>query len=363
LRIQRLATTHFRNLVHEPISFSPGVNLFVGNNGEGKTNILEALSLFKIGRSYRTSRDTDLVSFSQPFSRVEVSVEKKDAGTDVFSASIERDGTKRIKVNSKEVAKLSELVGLYPCVLFGPQDLEVVSGGPGERRGFLDVTGSMTDRAYLDELRGYRRVLGQRNSLLKKAGSRGSRDVWDEELVRRGCAVIEKRMGLVDALFSHLEKHVEALGAPYRVEFVYESDVLENLPEGVTPEEQFTANLVDVEEEEFRRKTTLIGPHRDDLRILLDGRGIRRFGSQGQRRLLAVLLRLTELSYIEERLGEPCVLLLDDLFSELDHDASTKLRALLENDHQIFVTSPIVLEWGDGRSVRTFRVENGRVSV
>ena len=367
MRIQRLATTHFRNLEHEPISFSPGVNLFVGHNGGGKSNILEALSLFKIGRSFRTHRDTDLVNFSQPFCRIEVTVEKGDASAETFSASIERDGTKRIHMDSKEVAKLSELVGLYPCVLFGPQDLELVSGGPAERRGFLDVTGSMTDRTYLEELRGYRRVLGQRNSLLKSAknsGSRGSREVWDEELVRRGCAVIEKRVALVDALFSHLERHVDALGAPYRIEWVYESDILGDVPEGVTPEEQFTARLADVREEEIRRKTTLIGPHRDDLRIYLDGKDIRRFGSQGQRRLLAVLLRLTELSYVEERLDEPCVLLLDDLLSELDHDASTKLRELLENDHQIFVTSPVALEWGRGTSVpRTYRVENGRVSV
>ncbi len=367
MRIQRLATTHFRNLEHEPISFSPGVNLFVGHNGGGKTNILEALSLFKIGRSFRTHRDADLVHFGEPFCRIEVSVEKRDTGSGVFAASIERDGTKRIQMDSKEVGKLSELVGLYPCVLFGPQDLELVSGGPGERRGFLDVTGSMTDRAYFDELRGYRRVLGQRNSLLKNTRnsvSRGAREVWDEELVRRGCAVIGRRVALVHALFSHLERHVAALGAPYRVEWVYESDVLQDGPEGVTPEEQFTARLADVQDEENRRKTTLIGPHRDDLRIYLDGKEIRRFGSQGQRRLLAVLLRLTELSFVEERLGEPCVLLLDDLLSELDHDASMKLRGLLENDHQIFVTSPVDLEWGHGASVpRTFRVENGRVSA
>jgi DNA replication and repair protein RecF len=362
LRLKRLSTTHFRNLFDEPVSFSPGVNLFVGGNGEGKTNVLEALSIFKIGRSFRTSRDADLIAFSEPFCRVEVAASKKTATAETFALSIERSGEKRIKVDEKEVEKLSCIVGLYPCVLFGPQDLEIVSGPPEERRRFLDVTGSVTDRVYLEELRRYRRILGQRNALLKSTAPPAERAVWDAELVRQGCVVIEKRLGLVAALFDHLERHVEELGVPGRVDLVYESDVSGELPDGVSREELFAAELAGVENEEARRKTTLVGPHRDDLRILLDGRELRRFGSQGQRRLVAILLRLTELSYAEEKLEEPCVLMLDDLFSELDTGVSSRLRALLENDHQIFVTSPVPLEWGEGKTVSTFRVDKGRVS-
>ena len=338
------------------------MNLFVGDNGAGKTNLLEALSLFKIGRSFRTGRDADLVALSEPFCRVEVTVDKRDIAGEDFSAAVERSGTKRIQVNAKEVGKLSELVGLYPCVLFGPQDLGLVSGGPEERRRFLDVTGSMTDRTTLETLRAYRRVLGQRNALLKAPGGRAQRDVWDDELVRHGCAVIEKRRALVETLFSHLTRHASALGLTYAADLRYDSDVLGGLPEGVSAEEKYRAELAGVEEEEIRRGITLVGPHRDDLRIFLDGKDVRRFGSQGQRRLIAILLRLTELSYADERTGEPCVLLLDDVFSELDHEASDRLRSILEDDHQVFVTSPVALEWGGGRMVRTFRVENGRVT-
>ena len=362
MRLKRLSTTHFRNLFDEPVSFSPGVNLFVGGNGEGKTNILEALSLFKIGRSFRTGRDAELIGFSEQFCRVEVAASKKTPAAETFAVSIERSGEKRIKIDEKEVEKLSSLVGLYPCVLFGPQDLEIVSGPPEERRRFLDVTGSVTDRVYLEELRRYRRILGQRNALLKVSAPPAERAVWDAELVRQGCVVIERRLGLVGSLVDHLERHVGELGLPGRLDLVYESDVSGELPEGVSREELFAAELAGVENEETRRKTTLVGPHRDDLRILLDGRELRRFGSQGQRRLVAVLLRLTELSYAEEKLEEPCVLMLDDLFSELDPDVSSRLRALLENDHQIFVTSPLPLEWGQRETVSTFRVAKGRVS-
>jgi DNA replication and repair protein RecF len=361
LRIERLSTAHFRNLHGGTISFSPGVNLFIGGNGEGKTNVLEALSVFKIGRSFRTSRDADLIAFPEAFCRAEVAVQKK-TGPGSFALSIERSGEKRIKVDDKELDKLSDLIGLYPCVLFGPQDLEIVSGPPEERRRFLDVTGSMTDPVYLDELRRYRRVLGQRNALLKTRSPVSERAVWDTELVRRGCAVIEKRLELIGTLSRDLDRHMGELGVSSRIDLVYESDVSGELPEGVSREDLFAAELADVEDEEARRRTTLIGPHRDDMRILLDGRDLRRFGSQGQRRLLAVVLRLTELSYTEEKLGEPCVMLLDDLFSELDPEVSAKLRALLENDHQIFVTSPIGLEWGPGTSAAVFHVEKGKVA-
>lgn len=362
MRLKRLSTTHFRNLLDETVSFSPGVNLLVGGNGEGKTNVLEALSIFKIGRSFRTSRDADLIAFSEPFCRVEVAVEKNTAGAGTFALSVERSGDKRIKVDDKELDKLSGLVGSYPCVLFGPQDLEIVSGPPEERRHFLDVTGSVTERAYLEALRRYRRVLGQRNALLKSAAPGSQRAVWDGELVRQGCLMIEHRLGLIDGLSRHLSRHLDDLGVSARVDLVYESDVSGELPEGVLREELFAAELAGVEDEEARRRTTLVGPHRDDLRILFDGRDLRRFGSQGQRRLVAVLLRLTELSYAEEKLGEPCVMLLDDLFSELDPSISSRLRALLENDHQIFVTSPIALDWGSGTSAAVFRVEKGKVS-
>jgi len=167
LRIHRLSTTHYRNLVHEPIEFTAGVNVFVGPNGHGKTNVLEAIHFFKFGRSFRTARDTELIRFEEAFCRAEVQLSYATGDSESFAVSVERNGSKRVKIGEKETARLSDLVGRYPCVIFGPHDLELTSGAPAERRRYLDMTGSMTDPSYLEGLRGYRRVVAQRNAALK----------------------------------------------------------------------------------------------------------------------------------------------------------------------------------------------------
>jgi DNA replication and repair protein RecF len=363
LRIQRFASSQFRNLEHEPIVFAPGLNLLIGDNGHGKTNMLEAVSLFKFGRSFRTPRDNDMVCFGQEFCRVEVQSEYSSGETNTLAVSIERSGTKRIKIDGDELPKLSDLVGRYPCVLFGPHDLDVVSGFPAERRKFLDMTGSMTDRVYLDTLRSYRRVLAQRNAALKAQTPQRARSVWDDELVKQGCALVQQRTELVNRIRKHLMPHVEALAVAYAIEIEYESELLEAHADNIACEEHYVARLAALDTEEARRRTTLVGPHRDDIKLTAGGRDLRRYGSQGQRRLVAVLLRLAELSFLESKLGEPCVLLLDDLFSELDDVVSRKLKKLLDGRRQIFVTSPVEIGWEGADAAKTFHVSNGKVSA
>ena len=183
MHIERLTSRNFRNLDHTPVSFSPGVNLLIGDNGQGKTNILEALYFFKFGRSFRTHRDGELIRFEEPFCRVEVeSVFANDDRT-TLALSIDRDGPKRIKKDGKDIAKYTDLVGGYPCVLFGPEDLELVSGFASERRRFVDMVGSMIDRSYLESVRTYRRVLSQRNAALKTGDLPGAFGEWTEQLI------------------------------------------------------------------------------------------------------------------------------------------------------------------------------------
>jgi DNA replication and repair protein RecF len=359
LRIRRFSSTHFRNLQHDPVDFSPGVNLLIGENGQGKTNVLEAIYFFKFGRSFRTSRDTEVIRFDEAFCRAEVMTEYASGDTQKFAVSIERTGTKRVKIDDDEAAKYSDLVGRYPIVVFGPDDLEIVSGYPAERRRFLDMVGSMTDPSYLDNLRAYRRVLNQRNAAYKARRPDEAQGAWTEELIRRGSALVAQRETLVASLRDELAPHIAALDVSYPVALDYESELTDNRPENVTCEEQFAARLAAVEAEEVRRRTTLVGPHRDDVRLSINERDLRKYGSQGQRRLVAILLKLGELTYLEKHLGEPCVLLLDDLFSELDSEITAKLKEHLDGTRQIFVTSPIDISWENEAAAGVWNVNEG----
>lgn len=325
--------------------------------------MLEAVYLFKFGRSFRTARDIEMIRFGEPFCRVEIGSEHVSGDRYKFAASIERDGAKRVTLDEKEVPKYSELVGRYPVVVFGPDDLNIVSGYPAERRRFIDMVGSMTDRLYLEDLRAYRRVLSQRNAALKARKPHEAQGVWTEELIRCGCALVERRASLVSSFHKELEPHAQTLDVPQRLLLEYESELTRNRPEEVSCAEQFASRLAAVENEEVRRRTTLVGPHRDDVRLSFEDRDLRRYGSQGQRRLVAILLRLTELTYLEKKLSEPCVLLLDDLFSELDNDISSRLKAYLDGGRQIFVTSPIELDWTGDADVKRLAVRAGTIAV
>ena len=370
MRVESLSTTQFRNLNHPELSFAPGVNLITGENGQGKTNLLEAVFFFKFGRSFRSRQDEEMIRFDEAFCRVEISCVFEDRHRENFTAAVERGAGKKIEIGGKALDRLSDLVGRYPVVLFGPQDIALVTGQPVERRRFIDMVGSMTDHSYIGLLRDYRRILSQRNAALRSRASRRERDVWNNELVEKGCELISKRIALTSVLERHLAEHASGLRAPFEFALSYDSAIVrdslrfndEAEPAAVDLLGVFETKLLSLEEEEMRRGTTLAGPHRDDLLITMEGKRVRQFGSQGQRRLLAILLKLSELSYLETGLKERCVLLLDDVFSEFDPVITTRLQGLLGGDRQVFVTSPVPLDWADPRDVTAFQVHNGGVA-
>lgn len=370
MRIDTVATTHFRNLADASVSLAEGVNLFVGGNGQGKTNLLEAIYLFKFGRSFRAGRETEMIRFGEAFCRAEASCTFRDGHRESFVLSIERDSSKKLRISGCDLARLSELVGRFPVVLFGPEDLRLVSGQPAERRRFLDMVGSMTSRAYLDLVREYRRVLVQRGAALKARAGNRELVPWNAELVNKGCALILARKALVGTISEHIQARAAEVDLRGGVSVEYESEILREAGlvardggevEGEPMREVFHAKLNALESLEMRRGITLTGPHRDDLLVRIGEADVRRFGSQGQRRLVAVLLKLAELSYLERELSEPCVLLLDDVFSEFDREISGKLHGALEGGRQVLITSPIPIEWGAAGKTRAFTVSNGAV--
>lgn len=347
MRVDRFESTHYRNLSGDPIAFGPGLNFVIGPNGQGKTNLLEAIYFFRFGRSFRAQTDAELIQFDAPFTRVELDARFADERVERFALSLERgEGgrvKKSVKVDGVLLSRRADLAGRFPAVLFGPHDLRVVSGEPEHRRRFLDMIGTMTDPAYLRAAVEFRRVLEQRNAALKARASRGEMAAWNERLVETGSDLIILRHTLASAVERETEAQARDLGSPFRFGMRYESSVLgeRSGEDRASIVQRFSDEVIRRTAEEVRRGVTLVGPHRDDLELVMDGQDVRKFGSQGQRRLLSVLLKLAEMNYLERELREPCVLLLDDVFSEFDEAIIGKLQRLLEGSRQVFVTSPV----------------------
>ncbi len=360
MRVDRFVSTNYRNLSDSEIEFAPGLNLLVGSNGQGKTNLLEAVYFFRFGRSFRAQLDAELIRFDAPFCRVEALCRFTDGRAERFAFAIERRDSraaKTIKVNGDVVARRADLIGRFPAVLFGPHDLRTVSGEPENRRRFLDMIGTMTDPGYLRTTVDYRRVVEQRNAALKARAPRDEMAVWNDRLVENGVELIERRRELTAAIETDMRSQAAELESPFAFAMRYDSELLDSAAGGLA--DAFRERLAAIAAEEYRRGVTLAGPHRDDVELVMDGHDLRRFGSQGQRRLLSVLLKLSEVAYLERELREPCVLLLDDVFSEFDDAIMAKLQRLLDGDRQVFVTSPVAVA-PHARS-RVYRVEAGRI--
>jgi DNA replication and repair protein RecF len=365
VRIDRFEAAHFRNLSDGSIEFGPGLNLVVGSNGQGKTNLLEAIYFFRFGRSFRAQVETELIRFNESFCRAEVDCTFADGRREEFAFAIERrDGraAKTIKVNGEVLPRRADLAGRFPVVLFGPHDLRVVSGEPEHRRRFFDMIGSMTNPGYLRAAAEYRRVVEQRNAALKGRVARDEMAAWNERLASTGVDLVVRRRNLVASIEIEMLAQARDLKSPFDFGMRYDSSLPASEPlDGAALLRAFHEKLAAVAHEEARRGVTLVGPHRDDVELVMDGHDLRRFGSQGQRRLFAVLLKLAEMSYLEAELREPCALLLDDVFSEFDEAIMGKLQRLLDGARQVFVTSPVPIATTSGAQVH--RVESGRVTA
>lgn len=366
MRVNRLESTNFRNLDGDPVEFGPVLNVLVGENGQGKTNLLEAIYYFRFGRSFRAQADAELIRFGEPFCRAQVSAVFADGREEVFAAGIERRGAqvgRSIKISGRTLPRRSDLAGRFPAVLFGPHDLRTVSGEPEHRRRFFDMVGTSTDPRYLRAAGDYRRTLDQRNAALKARASREEMAAWNERLAVPGAELTLRRHDLVATLEERMAREAGAIQSPFSFSMRYESSLLE-AGRPVTPaelEEIFKARLLALAPEESRRGVTLAGPHRDDVELLLAGNDLRKYGSQGQRRLFAVLLKLAELAHLDAELRESCVLLLDDVFSEFDPAIMGRLQHVFGGTRQVFVTTPVELPARDSARTRTLCVDAGRV--
>ena len=361
-----LSLANFRNYARLELDLSPGIAVFVGDNAQGKSNLLEALYLLATTKSFRATADRELINWRAhdsglSFARLVASVDRA-AGRAKLEVVIREDGqraddsptpgptvSKRLKLNDVPRRAL-EVVGAVNVVLFSPQDIELVNGPPAPRRRYLDVTISQVDHRYIRALAHFNKVLMQRNHLLRQIREQRSRPdqlfPWDRELVGAGSYLIQQRT-ITLALLGELAQdvHRQLTGRQETLDIVYRSSVgLASVSRGPSlpldaVQGAFTHELRAAQGREVAAGTSILGPHRDDLAFLVDGRDMNVFGSRGQQRTVALALKLAEAEFLHQRIGDQPILLLDDVLSELDEPRRRHVLDAVATHQQVVFTA------------------------
>jgi len=336
VRLRRLQLKNHRNYAQLELVPGPSLNVFIGANGQGKTNLLEAVAMLALSASPRARRESELVGPIGPGSRIEAAVETGALRREIaITLAVEGERTRRVIEVDGARRRAVDLPGHFRVALFWPDDLGLIKAGPELRRRFLNQMLVQVEPGYARALAGLRRVLEQRNSLLKQIaagqagnGGQGVLDAWNKELVQVGSEIAAARARAVLELAPEAARCHAEIASGEGLEIRYEGPP-ENLAEAVNN------SLA----EDLRRGSTSVGPHRDDLVVLLEGREARSYGSQGQQRTAVVSLKLAEAAVIQARTGERPVLLLDDVLSELDGERRAALLAEVAAGGQVIITA------------------------
>jgi len=309
---------NFRNYQDQTVQFMPGTNILVGDNGQGKTNVVEGIYYLLTGKSYRVQREQELLRWEQ--SEFHLYGDFLLDQRKVFLESHYRNKKKMVKINQVPCQRLSDFVGTINVIFFSPDDLVMIKGGPSERRRFLDLHIAQMRPGHVSILNAYNKVVQQKSALLKsyveKSLKYSQLQLWNEQIIELGEKIIRNRADLTlriqdvaDPIYANLSSHKE------RIKVIYIALGKKSITEAIS---EFPQLLNDKLEQEIERQMVLIGPHRDDIQILLNDKPARLYASQGQQRSLVLSLKLAELELIRQEKGEYPLLLLDDVLSELD---------------------------------------------
>ncbi|MEQ1693450.1 MAG: DNA replication and repair protein RecF [Gemmatimonas sp.] len=353
--LTRLVARDFRNFSELDVAVPPRGLVIVGENGHGKTNLLEAAAYLSLLRSMRATRDIDMIRFGASALHVRAELTPPAAARNVSVGYERATRRKKATLDGVEQPRLTAALGALPSVGFSPADVSLVAGSPGERRRYLDVALALSSRAYLSALQQYRAALLRRNTVLRQAqrdGGTGARahgfseqvSVWEPVLAEQGALVTAMRQRFVHGHAERFSQLATAIGErlPVTMRYtvssaggtastIHEADGQPLESVAATYRELFTRALIQQRPQEMRRGMTLVGPHRDEMALLLGGRELRTFGSAGQQRSTAIALRLLELATLRDAIGGTPLLLLDDPFAELDLGRARRVLTLLED--------------------------------
>lgn len=348
LHLQSISLLNYRNYKYADVAFDPNVNLLIGENAQGKTNMMEAIHTLAMTKGHRTQKDKELIRWDKKYARIEGTVEK-NSGIITLEITISEFG-KKAKLNSLEQRKLSDYIGALNIVMFAPEDLNIVKGNPSIRRRFLDMEIGQIQPVYIHDLSQYQKILQQRNALLKDLQRMRNQeqlimlDILTESLTDLAAKVVKRRLSFL----TKLQNWAETIH--HNISHGEEELQLNYLPSVDVSEQATLSKIVEAYENKFAkikdreidRGMTLAGPHRDDVLFFVNGKDVQTFGSQGQQRTTALAVKLAEIELIKEEVGEYPILLLDDVLSELDEHRQSHLLNTIQGKVQTFVTTTSV---------------------
>lgn len=362
MRLQHLSVTGFRNLKDLNVSWSPHANILLGKNGQGKTSILEAIYFLGSGRSFRTSETKEMISFTHEAFRIEGSVAAQRGTQSMLAAQCAKRGRAKFSLHEKETNLSQGYLGKLVAVAFAPSDTEIVRGAPALRRKFMDKHVVDIYPAHLEVLQRYQRALKSKVSLLVSGSASDEMlEPWDRLLAEEGASMTAMRLRFIADLKSHISL-ILPLFAPQDGEasIYLQQSTMPHTDTSPSAEEYYQA-IVLARPREIASQRALVGPHRDDLSLLLGNAAARDFSSQGQARTLTLLLKLAVAELVEQKTGESPIILLDDADSELDEERARFLFSVFaEKNRQLFISSTTMSNlWPEGGAV--FRIETGKI--
>ncbi len=360
MKIISLELENFRNYKQAVVNFSDGLNVLYGQNASGKTNMLESVYLCSIFHSPRTTKDKEMILMGENKARVKIVIESKFR-KHVINLQIDEQGKKKVAVDNIPINRAGELLGVLGVVFFSPDEMKLVKEAPQERRRFLDVGISQQQKSYFLALQRYNKTLKQKNNLLKEYKFNPNiddmLDVWDSVLAKEGAILIKKRMEYINVLNDAAGRfHYELSGEKEKLVLSYESGAKTDCASEALQNNLYNA-IVASRQKDKELGFCTVGPHRDDIKIEINGKDSRKFASQGQQRTIALAMKLGEVVIYKNEIGEPPVLLLDDVLSELDQSRQSLLLKMTQGFQTILTCTEYELK----NSARLIKISEGKI--
>jgi DNA replication and repair protein RecF len=371
--LKTLHLRHFRNYQEQQVEFTAPKTILVGNNAQGKSNLLEAVELLATLRSHRTFRDRDLVQEAEELAQISASL-KRETGISTLNLILRRNGRRTVNLNGENLRRQMDFLGVLNAVQFSSLDLDLVRGGPEGRRHWLDTLLIQLEPIYAHILQQYHQVLRQRNAFLKRnietnQGAPVQTEelaIWDAQLATAGTRVIRRRERAIQRLAPIAKKwHASISGSKEILQIKYSPNVPLEQSHSEKVQQAFLEKLQQRTIAELHQGTTLVGPHRDEIELTINQTPARQYGSQGQQRTLVLALKLAELQLIEEVVGEPPLLLLDDVLAELDPSRQNQLLDTIQDRFQTIITTTHLgafdSQWLNSSQI--LYVKSGKISI